>query len=154
IHAPGDRKQLSYLATTKGGRRLYLNRSAVDADQVVVLSGRGYDPRLGYSGAESSLFPALSDEATVAETNERLSRNPPVTTSWPLREEVKEAAWLLGAPFFLQVIPGEGDDVALVLAGPADSSAEGQRQLDARWLRKVARPARTVVATVSGDPAR
>src|SRR5262249_3614000 len=27
VHAPGDRKQLSYLATMKGGRRLYLNRS-------------------------------------------------------------------------------------------------------------------------------
>lgn len=153
VHAPGDRKQLSYLAAMKAGRRLYLSRSAVDADQVVVLSGRGYDPRLGYSGAEGSLFPALGDKATLAETNDRLSMTAPGATPWPLRQEATEAAWLLGAPFFVQVIPGEGDDIALVLGGPADSSAEGQRELDARWRRIVTKPARTVVATVSGDPA-
>jgi nickel-dependent lactate racemase len=154
VHAPDDRKQLSYLATTKGGRRLYLNRTAVDADQLVVLSDRRYDPRLGYAGAEASLFPALSDEATLAETNDRLSMNAPGETPWPLRKEAAEAAWLLGAPFFVQVIAGEGDDIAHVLGGLADTSGEGQRQFDARWRRTVAARAQTVLATVSGDPAR
>jgi nickel-dependent lactate racemase len=154
VHAPDDRKQLSYLATTKAGRRLYLNRAAVDADQVVVLSGRGYDPRLGYSGAEGSLFPALGDEQTLAETNALLSTAVPHDPPKGLGKEAAEAAWLLGAPFFVQVIPGKGDNVAMVLAGPADSSSEGRRQLDARWRRTVARPAATVVATISGDPAR
>src|SRR5262249_52097848 len=36
-HDPRDRKKLAYLATTRAGRRLYLNRSAVDADQLIVL---------------------------------------------------------------------------------------------------------------------
>ncbi|HMF13470.1 MAG TPA: lactate racemase domain-containing protein, partial [Gemmataceae bacterium] len=154
VHAPDDRKQLSYLATTKTGRRLYLNRAAVDADQVVVLSGRGYDPRLGYSGAEGSLFPALGDEQTLAETNGLLSAAIPHDPPKGLGKEAGEAAWLLGAPFFVQVIPAKGDDAAMVLAGPADSCAEGRRQLDARWRRIVAKPAATVVATISGDPAR
>jgi nickel-dependent lactate racemase len=154
VHAPGNRKQLSYLATTKGGRRLYLNRAAVDADQVVVLSGRGYDLRLGYSGAEGSLFPAFSDDTTLAQTNNQLSMAAPAETPNSLRREAMEAAWLLGAPFFVQVIPGAGDDIALVLGGPADSCDEGVRQLDLRWRRSVTEPARTVVATVSGDPAR
>jgi nickel-dependent lactate racemase len=138
----------------KGGRRLYLNRSAVDADQIVVLSGRGYDPRLGYSGAEGSVFPALSDEATLAETNDHLSMAAPGANPWPLRREAVEVAWLLGAPFFVQIIPDEGDRIAGIVAGPADASAEGQRQLDARWRRPVPHTARTVVATVSGDPSR
>ena len=42
-----------------GGRRLYLNRTLVDADFVVVLSGRDYDPLTGYAGAEAAIFPAL-----------------------------------------------------------------------------------------------
>src|SRR5262249_47753037 len=150
----GDRKRLSYLATTKDGRRLYLNRAVVDADQVVVLSGRGYDPRLGYSGAEGSLFPALSDEATLEDTNDRLSTAPPGAAPWPLRQEAEEAAWLLGAPFFVQIIPGAGGTIAHVISGMADTSREGQRLLDVRWRQVVAGPAGTVVATVSGDPAR
>jgi nickel-dependent lactate racemase len=154
VHAPGDRKQLSYLATTKGGRRLYLNRNVVDADQVVVLSGRGYDPRLGYSGAEGSLFPALSDEATLGDTNDRLSLAAPGATPWPLRREAEEAAWLLGAPFFVQVIPGEGDTISQIIGGVADSCREGQRLLDALWRQSVAEPADMVIATVSGEPAQ
>jgi len=49
VHDPHDRKRLSYLATTRRGRRIYVNRTVVDADQIVVLSGRRYDPVLGYA---------------------------------------------------------------------------------------------------------
>src|SRR5438094_2030669 len=67
IHDPTNRQHLSYLATTRQGRRLYLNRTAVDAHQLIVLAHRGYDPLLGYSGAEGAIYPALSDEATRQE---------------------------------------------------------------------------------------
>jgi nickel-dependent lactate racemase len=154
VHDPGNRRQLSYLATTRQGRRLYLNRTAVDADQLIVLSGRGYDPLLGYSGAEGTLYPALSDEATRQELYDQLSLAVPGSAPWPVRREAEEVAWLLGAPFFVQVIEGAGEAVAHVLAGLADTSGEGQRRLDAHWRGIVARRAETVVAGVSGDPAR
>ncbi len=64
VHQPADRRKLAYLATTRQGRRIYLNRSAVDADQLVLLTRRTYDPLLGYAGAECALYPGLSDEAT------------------------------------------------------------------------------------------
>lgn len=153
VHAPADRKQISYLATMKNGRRLYLNRTVVDADQVVVLSRRGYDTLLGYSGAEGSLFPALSDEATLEALNEHQSMAAPGAAPWAARKEATEATWLLGAPFFVQIIPGSGDAIVHILAGPADSSAEGQRLLDLRWRQTPAMLADTVIATVSGDPA-
>ena len=38
VHDPADRKRLAYLATTKDGKRLYLNRTVVEADQVVLSS--------------------------------------------------------------------------------------------------------------------
>jgi nickel-dependent lactate racemase len=153
VHAPNDRKQLSYLATMKGGRRLYLNRTTVDADQVVVLSGRGYDPLLGYSGAEGSLFPALSDEATLVELQGHLSMESPGERPWPAQQETMEATWLLGAPFFVQVITGAGDEVLHVLGGLADTSTQGRQLLDARWRQIAPALARTVVASISGDPA-
>ncbi|HZT83118.1 MAG TPA: lactate racemase domain-containing protein, partial [Gemmataceae bacterium] len=154
VHDPTERRKLSYLATTRQGRRLYLNRTVVDADQVVVLSGRGYDPVLGYSGAEGSLFPALSDEATRKELGERLTLDVPGGEAWPARREAEEVAWLLGAPFHVQVIEGAGDEIAHVLAGLTDTSGEGRRLLDARWREAVEQQPDTVVATVTGDPAR
>jgi len=154
VHDPTDRRKLSYLATTKHGRRLYLNRTAVDADQLVVLTKRSYDPLLGYAGAEGAIYPALSDTATRQEAASKMSLAPPGGTAWPLRQEAAEVAWLLGAPFLVQVIEGAGEEIAHVVGGSLGSSTEGQRLLDARWRATVAGPVGTVVAGVSGDPAR
>lgn len=149
VHDPADRKKLSYLATTTAGRRLYLSRAAVDADQLVVLTRRSYDPLLGYGGAETALYPALGDEGMRAALQGPLSLLAPGTKPWPLHKEAEEVAWLLGVPFFVQVIEGPGDTVAQVLGGSLDSSAEGQRSLNARWRVEVDEPADVVVASIS-----
>lgn len=152
VHDPANRDHLAYLATTRRGRRLYLNRTVVDADQVVVLSRRGYDPLAGYSGAEAALYPALSDEATRSELYQRLSMEVPGDEPWPVRQEANEVAWLLGAPFILQVIEGEGESIGDILGGMVETSADGERLLDARWRIRAATTADTVVASIAGDP--
>jgi nickel-dependent lactate racemase len=154
VHDPSDRRRLSYLATTRAGRRIYLNRTAVDADQLVLLTRRSYDCRMGYAGGEGGLFPALSDEAARKEAAAKLSFSAPGAQPWPAQELATEVVWLLGAPFFVQVIEGRDGEIAGVLGGSIDSSPEGQRLLDARWRIEVDEPADVVVATISGDPAR
>jgi nickel-dependent lactate racemase len=151
---PADRRRLSYLATMRQGRRLYLARTIVDADQVVVLAGCRYDALLGYSGAEGALYPALSDEATRQAVAAHVDLDRPEAGPWPARTEATETAWLLGAPFFVQVIEAGGDNLAAVVAGSTEASAAGQRQLDAVWRQAVPREADVVVASLSGDPAR
>jgi nickel-dependent lactate racemase len=154
VHQPAQRRKLSYLATTRHGRRIYLNRSAVDADQLILLTGRGYDPRLGISGAETALFPGLSDEATLQEFATKLSLDAPGAEPWPIQTEAVEVAWLLGAPFLVQVIEGTDGEVIHVLAGTLESSGEGQRLMEARWRIQVERPADVVLAGIGGDPDR
>jgi nickel-dependent lactate racemase len=154
VHNPGDRRKLAYLAMTRHGRRVYLNRTAVDADQVVVFTGRGYDPVTGYSGAEAAIYPALSDTATRTEMYGRPSLAVPGEATWPARQEAAEVAWLLGAPFLVQLIEGAGEEIAHVIGGSLDSSEEGRRLLDQRWRWTVAEPAAVVLAAVSGDPCR
>jgi nickel-dependent lactate racemase len=147
VHDPKDRKKLAYLATTRAGRRLYVNRSAVDADQIVVLCRPDADPLLRRGGA-GMLYPALSDEATGEEL--AAERASPAG----LRQQAAEVAWLLGAPFLVQVVEGKGDDIAAVVAGPVDTAEEGVRLYESHWGLAAADLADTVVATVSGDPRR
>lgn len=154
VHDPKNRKRLAYLATTAAGRRLYLNRRVVEADQVVVLGGRRFDALLGYSGAEGDLFPALSDEPTRAELLGRLSLDIPGRKPWPVREEALETSWLLGTPFFIQLIEGAGDKLAHVVTGVAEASAEGQRLQDVCWKRAASGLADLVVAGIGGAPER
>jgi nickel-dependent lactate racemase len=154
VHNPNDRNRLAYLATTRSGKRLYLNRTLIDAAQVVVLSSRRYDLLLGVSGAAGALYPAFSDAETRDALNQRLTLAAPTATPLPTRVEAQEIAWLLGAPFFVQIIEGSGDDWTQVIAGADEASAEAERQLDARWRRTVMRRPDVVLAGVSGDPAR
>jgi nickel-dependent lactate racemase len=154
VHLPQDRQRLSFVTTTKRGHPLYFNRTAVDAAQLVTLTGRRYDPLLGHGGGEGALYPAFSDEATRTEASQHPSLDVPEGRPWRLHQEATEAAWLLGVPFFVQVIEGFGDTVAEVVGGVASSLAEGQRLQDLYWRRSVPRSVDTVVASLSGDPAR
>ncbi len=153
-HDPTNRKRLAYLATTAAGRRLYLNRSLVEAEQIVVVGRRHYDLVLGQAGAAGDLYPALSDMPTRDELQRRINFTAPGKEPWPVRLESQEVCWLLGAPFFVQIIEGPGDSVAHVVAGAAEAAAEGQRLLDATWRQEVPDAADLVVATLSGDPGR
>jgi nickel-dependent lactate racemase len=153
-HDPSDRTKLAYLATTKSGRRVYLNRTLVEADFMILLTGRGYDPLTGYAGAEAAVFPALGDDEIRGEFAGDFSSDAPGSEAWPVRTESGEVAWLLGTPFLVQVILGADDTVQDVVAGLLDSGAEGVRRQDARWRGSVADRQNTVVAAVSGDPGR
>jgi nickel-dependent lactate racemase len=154
VHDPHDRNRLSYLATTRRGRRIYLNRSAVDADQLVVFSRRGYDPLLGYAGSEGAIYPMMSDAATRQQVFEHLTLAAPGPKPWPVRKEAAEVAWLLGTPFMIQLIEGPGDELGHVVAGLADTGEEGRRLLDTSWRVTVPSMPDLVVASVSGDPGR
>jgi nickel-dependent lactate racemase len=154
IHDPADRTKLAYLATTKAGRRLYLNRTLLEADFVVVVSGREYDPLMGYAGGESAIFPALSDEETRDSLGGEFTSTAPGEEPWPAREEALEVMRLLGMPFLVQVIAGVGGTVQEVVAGLPNSSAEGVRRQDAHWHATATEEPDTVIAAIGGDQER
>lgn len=147
VHAPGERRQLSFVATMKSGRRLYLNRTVADADQAIVLCGRGSCG--GCLAGASLLFPELSDEATRRESIDKIAAH----HGKSMAKETEEAIWLLGAPFFVHVIEGLGNAVAAVITGLAETGTEAQRLQQERWAVSVPQQVRTVVAGISGTPA-
>lgn len=151
-HQPDDRKRLSYLSATKHGHRIYLNRTLVDADQAIILSGRRYDPLLGYSGAEGMVYPLLADRESVRLSLAAFSADVPGPTPRPSHSEAQEIAWLLGTPIYLQAIEGFGDSIIQVLAATGNGTAEGIRQLDRHWRISVPQRVEVVIATLSGDP--
>jgi nickel-dependent lactate racemase len=151
VHDPRDRRKLSYLASTAAGRRIYLNRTLVDADQVLALGQFAYHPVLGYAGGLADLFPGYSDDATRAEVQGRLVDAAPSDPARPLWTEAQEVGWLLGIPFLVQVVAGEGDAVCHVLAGAASEVTPiGHQLLNRRWSFTLPEPPDLVVASVSG----
>jgi nickel-dependent lactate racemase len=152
IHDPVERKAVAYLASTRAGRRVYLNRTVVEADQSVILAGCRYDAALGLHDGAGALFPALCD----AETQRSTAGMPSLAVGGDtgVHAEATEVAWLLGVPFMVQVVEGNGENVAHVLGGTVESIPEIRHLLQDRWRVKFDRPAQTVVATMTGDPLR
>ncbi len=151
-HDPADERKRAYLATTSSGRRVYLNRTLVEADASVILTGRGYDPLTGYAGAEAAVFPGLAGAEPGPPPEIEKKAPGPVPTG--LRAESLEIAWLLGTPFLVQVIEGADDAVQEVVAGLLDSSTEGVRRQDARWRGTIPARVGAAIAAVSGSPER
>jgi nickel-dependent lactate racemase len=152
IHDPADRKAVAYLATTQAGRRVYVNRTVVEAEQTVILAGCRYDVAQGMHDGAAALFPILSE----ADTQRSTAALPSLATTHDnaLHAEAVQVAWLLGVPFMLHVIEGHGEAASHLVGGTVESIPEAHRLLDERWRLRFGRPAQTVVATMTGDPAR
>ena len=61
MHDPAETAQLSYLASSAAGDRVYLNRRICDADLLVTIGMVCFDSLLGYRGTTTPCFPPVSD---------------------------------------------------------------------------------------------
>lgn len=153
VHDLEDRNKLAYLGTTPAGKRIYLNRTLVEADFVVVLTKRRYDPIYGVSGGASAIYPILSDPEAMLETVGKFRTRPPGEKQAAVVETAEDIAWMLGMPFFIQVIEGPRGAIQELLVGPPDSLDEGVERLAALRRRLLTVQPDLVVCAVSGDPA-
>lgn len=159
--AGSDAGALRYLANTASGQRVYLHRSVVDADVVLPVGCLRPDPLMGCRSPGSVVYPALSDDRSrqrlnklalaAAEARAAAQDDGHGEPRGSSCEEIEEVAWLLGIQFAVAVVPGEGEQIAHVLAGDARSVAElGRRHLANTWTFSLPRRSDLVVAGMAG----
>lgn len=149
-HDPRDEDNLHYLAASQAGEPIYFHGALCDADVVIPISALRFSDSPGYAGINGGLFPAFADEAAQKRFRQA---SYPVERRQELCEEANEAAWLLGAQFTVQVIPGVGDSILEVLAGESQAVlARGEELCEAYWAFQVPERASLVVATIEGGP--
>jgi lactate racemase len=156
VHDPGERTQLAYLAATKEGRRIYLNRRLTDADVVIPVGRLGYDPIMGYRGPWSVIFPELSERAAIDAYRGRfraLALESAMARAGASLDESFEVSWLLGCQFHMGVVPGSCGLVTVV-AGKENAVRErGIASVDAAWTLDASSRAELVVAGI-GSPGK
>jgi lactate racemase len=153
VHDPAERTHLAYLAATKEGRRIYLNRALTDADVVVPVGRLGFDPIMGYRGPWSVIFPDLSERATIDAHRGRvrdLAVEPVAARASASLDESFEVSWLLGCQFHVGVVPGSSGLVTVV-AGQVNAVRErGIASVDSSWTLEADSRAELVVAGIGG----
>ena len=145
---------MAYLASTAGGRRVYLNRHLTDADLVVPVGRLGPDPVLGVRGPWSVIFPGLSDRETLrafrATAGDRAAgRGAPR----PALDESAEVSWLLGSQFHVGIVPGASGLAGVVAGLEASVLEQGRLAVERSWTFRAASRADLVIAGI-GRPGR
>jgi nickel-dependent lactate racemase len=155
VHDPDDRGKLSYLTNTASGKSIYLNRSLGEADLMIAVgSWRGAES-WSYRGPYGGVYPTFSDRAAQARFRNPVLLHSADDTFRKSQDEIESIGWKSGVQFTVQVVPGEGDDVAAVVAGEITSVAKRVAMLHAvGHRREVADPVRTVIAALSGTAAQ
>jgi nickel-dependent lactate racemase len=151
VHDPDDRAQLAYLASTKEGRRVYLNRLLTDADVVVPVGRLGFDADLGHRGPWSVLFPGLSDRETMRAL--RGGSREPTGDGARARarariDESLEVSWLLGTQFHVGLVPSAHGLLEAVAGRDTAVRDQGIAALEQHWLFRAPARAAVVVAGV------
>jgi hypothetical protein len=152
VHDPDDRAGIAYLASTREGRRVYLNRLLTDADVVVPVGLLRHDAEVGYRGPWSLLFPGLSDRPTlhsyrdgaVGDSSHRHRRR----EAW--LEESSEVGWLLGAQFSVGIVPGASGLLEVVAGRDAAVREAGIASIERHWTMEAPSRAEVVIAGVGG----
>jgi hypothetical protein len=154
VHDPDERSQISYLASTREGRRVYLNKDLTDADIVVPVGTLGYDASMGYRGPWSVIYPGLSDRETLARHAGMPSEAAPDRDRpSPSLVESAEVTWLLGCQFQVGVLPGISGVLRVVAGLESAVRAEGSIAVDEAWTFRAEERADVVVAGI-GAPGR
>ncbi len=150
-HDPTNRQQLAYLAMSRGGSPILLNRAITDGDLVIPI-GRARNPAASDNfGMNGVVFPFYSDPKTHLRFRLFPAKRSSKAQRLQLIEQCDEVGWLLGVTFAIQVVPGPGDSILHVLAGEIGSvGVEGQRRYEEAWRSTVASQARMVVAAIEG----
>jgi nickel-dependent lactate racemase len=171
VHHPAARGDLSYLAVDEHDLPIYMSRHLLDADVIVSVGCVRLDAALGYGGVRATLYPTFADQ----DAQERclvVPRNPrgkPAHSGRSARRpaaksprsksqngevsqhDAEHVAWLLGAMFTVQVVPGAGDEVLAVLAGKLEAvQRRGQQLCRDAWTFRVPTRASLVVAAIDG----
>lgn len=138
VHDPADRKKFAYLAAAESGQPIYLNRTVVEADAVIVLAAVRYAGGRRRTAADV-LYPAL------AGTNPE-----PVKGADDEPTAANDVLWQLGSTILVQVIPG-ADGPHAVVAGLSPSADDANKLLVARWAVPVPEIPDAVIAVADTD---
>lgn len=151
-HDPDDSPSLAYLAALKDAEPVYLNRAICDADFVLPIGVARPSRSLGYLGRFGGVYPAFSNRETQVRLRPAIGKGRAVRQR-RMVDAADQVAWLTGAQFAVQVVPGSGAEVQAVLAGLDTSVSRATRQAcDELWRHELAAPVAMVVVGLGGDP--
>lgn len=151
-----DKSDVVRLGVTSFGTPVEFFRPVVEADVRICLGVLAFHYFVGYSGGAKGVFPGVASKAGIT-TNHAMMMRPSakmgVIEGNPIREDIEEAAGMLGVDFILNVLVDLRHKVIGAVAGDVTAAhRKGCDMVAARGKVKISQLADIVVASAGGHP--
>ncbi len=126
-HDCNDKSNLSYVGTTSYGTEVFINKTALNCDHIIITGGIVFHDLAGFGGGRKSIMPGISAYSTIMH-NHALSLNPngsgsnclvkaAVMEGNPFNDDMSEAAAFVNPSFLFNVLCDSDGNYSAAVAG-------------------------------------
>jgi nickel-dependent lactate racemase len=156
ICVDGDASDCVHIGVTKRGTPVDIVRVVAEADRRICLGNIEYHYFAGYSGGGKAIMPGVSTREAI-QSNHRLMVETAACAGKlegnPVREDIEEAAALVGIDFILNVILNEHKEIIFAVSGhPVFAHRKGCAFLDKLFMKYIDQRADIVLVSQGGAP--
>ena len=152
----GDDSDCVHFGVTSRGTPVDIVRAVAEADRRICLGNIEYHYFAGYSGGAKAIMPGVSTRAAIQSNHSRMVEAAAAAgrlSGNPVREDIEEAAQMVGVDFIVNVVLDEHKKIVRAVAGDmVQAHREGCRYLDKLYGKPIAERADIVVVSQGGAP--
>ena len=152
----GDDSDCVHYGFTSRGTPVDIVRAVAKADRRICLGNIEYHYFAGYSGGAKAIMPGVSTREAIQHNHSRMVEAAAAAGRLegnPVREDIEEAARMVGVDFIVNVVLNEHKEIVRAVAGDVvRAHREGCRYLDRLYGKPIAERADIVVVSQGGAP--
>jgi len=145
-----------HLGITQNGTPVDIDRRVAEADRRICLGNIEYHYFAGYSGGAKAIMPGVSTRAAIQANHSRMVRPEACAGRLegnPVREDIEEAAAMVGVDFILNVVLDARKHIIYAAAGDVtEAHRAGCAFLDTLYRKPIAQKADIVLVSQGGAP--
>ena len=144
------------LGVTANGTPVDIFRPVAEADRVICIGNIEYHYFAGYSGGAKAVMPGVSTREAIQANHSRMVRQEACAGRMdgnPVREDIEEAAAMLGVDFIVNVVLDEHKEIIRAFSGDVTRAHRaGCAYLDKLYSKYIKKQADIVIVSQGGAP--